>query len=292
MTVDARPAEVVGNPVRRDLLLRALRSNTNATILAGWTALLTVIGTIVLINQLGLTRPFATGARAAEPVGRAVAQWWVVTITVGMCLFAPTTTVVACASQGERQRLQGWTMTLVRPWRVVTGIWQQQCALIALALVLALPVAGMALAAGGTSVAQLGVGLAGAALAGVATSALAAAVACRSDHVLRPLAATLAIVIALYAVPFAVHQSRTPATADPVLLAVPVVAVADAAAPRASGAPTVAGAADAPLDHLAMNVADGPADLPPWSSAAAGAVLATLLLLVVARFRIARPPRH
>lgn len=292
MTVDARPAEVVGNPVRRDLLLRALRSNTNATILVVWTALIAVIGTIVLINQVGLTQPFEGGARAAAPVGRAVAQWWVVTITVGMCLFAPITTVVACAADGERQRLQGWTMTLVRPWRVVLGIWEQQCALIALALVLALPVAGLALAAGGTSVAQLGVGLAGAAIAGIAASALAAAVACRSDRVLRPLAATLAVMIALYAVPFAVHQARTPATTDPALIVVPVVAVADAAAPRASTAPATAGAADAPLDHLRMNVADSSSDVPPWGYALGGAVVATLVLLLVARFRISRPPRH
>lgn len=292
MTVDVGAAEVIGNPVRRDLLLRALRSNTNATILGVWTILIAVVGSIVLIDQIGLSRPFDTGEQAAAPVGRALGQWWVVSITAGIGLFAAATTVVACAGRDERQRLQGWTMTLVRPWRVVLGIWQQQCALIALALVSALPVSGLALAAGGTSVAQLGVGFAGAAVVGMVVSALAAAVACRSQHVLRPLAATLAIVIAWYGLPLAVQQWRSPAAGDAVMVVVPVIAVADAAAPRAPAAPADSGAADAPLDHLASNVAEVDGGVAPWGYAAAGAVLAIVVLLGVARIRIARPPRH
>lgn len=286
------PTEVVGNPVRRDLLLRSLRSNTNATILTVWTVLIAAIGAVVLLDQVGLSRPFETVAGSGDAAGRALGQWWIVSITAGMCLLAPALASVACAGHGERRRIQGWSTTLVRPGRVVSGIWQQQLALVALALLLSLPVAGLALGLGGTSAAQLGIGLAGAALAGIATSALGIALSCRSERPFAPLALGIAIVVALFAVPFGIHQVRHPSGQDSVLAVVPVVAVADAAAPHAGVPDVPAGAADAPVDHLRSNVAPSDATVPPWGWAAGGAVVWTLVMLMIARFRVARPARH
>lgn len=291
MTTDKHPGAVVGNPVRRDLLLRTLRSNVNASILVGWTALIAVVGAIVLVDRVGLSQAFAASEADPEVVGRALGQWWVVSITVAMGVFAPVSTVVACAGPGERRRLEGWSGTLVRPGRIVTGIWAQQLALVALALVLALPVAGFALALGGTTPAQLGIGLAGAAVVGATTGALALGLACRSSRVFRPLAATLAVVLALHAVPAAIHQSTGNTLPDPVYTVVPVVAVADAAAPHGPDAPG-ATAAEAPLERLRAHVRPNEGSLPPWAWAALGAGGVTLVFLGVARIRLARPPRR
>lgn len=294
MTIDTRPIEPIGNPIRRDLLLRTLRSNTTATILYLWTVLVAAVGAFVLIDQVGLTRPFEVGSADPTVLGRALSQWWVLAITCGMLLLGPITTVSACAAHGEHQRLNEWTMTLVGPWRVVWGIWQRQVAVIALALALALPVAGLALAAGGTSPAQLGVGIIGAAAVGLVSSALSMAVACRSRRMARPLVAIGLILVALHVVPFVLHQSDSTPSPNRSLAAIPAVAIADAAAPRAPGAPRNAGAADAPLEHLAANVADpggGDAMTPPWAWTALGAAIVTLGSLIVARLRITRPAR-
>lgn len=292
MSMAAPPTEVVGNPVRRDLLLRSLRSNTNATILTVWTVLIGAIGVVVLINQAGLSSPFDPSEGSPEPVGRALGQWWIVSITAGMCLLGPVLATVACAGHGEGRRLQGWATTLVGPGRVVTGVWQQQLALLVLASVLALPVAGLALGLGGTSPAQLGIGVAGAFLAGATTGALAITLSCRSERPFVPLAASLVVVVALFAVPFAVHQIGHERGGDPVLAVIPVVAVADVAAPHAAPSPATAGAADAPLTHLRASATSGSAPVPPWGWAAGGAVLAIVVLLVVAALRVARPPRQ
>ena len=301
MTVPVRPHEVVGNPVRRERLLRALRSNTNATILGVWTGLVALAGILVLANQVGLSHPFDAPNAAGDNLGAALGQWWIVTITVGSMLLAVTLTAFACAAAGEHDRIQAWSTTLVRPWRVALGIWQSQLALLALGLVLAFPVAGIALASGGTTLRQAGVGLAGAAVAGATCSAITIAVACRARRVIAPLVISLLFVVAIVAGPYAAHVARNRPAGDPVMAIMPLVGVADAVAPLPQPAMRFCAfhgcdweatdSSDAPLHGLRATVQPWSGGIPAWGWTAGGAVIVTLLSLLIARFRIARPPR-
>lgn len=295
MSIETRAPDVTGNPVQRELLLRSLRSNTNVVIVAVWSVLIATIGAAVLMNRVGLNRPFHTGSGAADELGATLAQWWIVSVTVGAIILAVVLAAVGCAANDERHRLQSWTTTLVGPRRMVMGIWRAQLALVILALALALPVAAIALSLGGTSVAQLGVGLAAAFIGGATASALTIALACRSRRVLAPLTLGLAIVIAVFAGPVLAHLVRAPASTDPVMVVVPVVGVADAATPLAPHARVTKAdgqdAAAAPLAHLRANVEPWSGRVPPWGFTTAGALVVLVVSLFIARLRIARPSR-
>lgn len=293
MSRDRHGTRVVGRPVRRAALLRSLRSNVVAAALAMWTVVVVGIAIAVLVQRTGADRPFHPGTEPAAPIGAAVAQWWVLTITAGMLVLAPYLTVVSCATRDERARLDAWRSTLVRPAQVVGGLWRTQLSLQLLALGLSLPIAGMALALGGTSVAQLGVGLAGAFLCGAATSALALAVSCRSSGTVRPLLALTVLLVAIVGIPVIVHGMREPGRSRPdaVLVANPLVGIADAAAPRAAPTRAPDSAARAPLTHLRANVEPTDGRIPPWGWTSIGAVILIALSLVVARIRLGRPSR-
>lgn len=305
MSIEERPAVVVGNPVRRDALLRSLRSNHNAVILTVWTVLVGAVGAVVLVDQLGLGQPFRAGDGPSETVGAALAQWWIVTLGVGTVVLAVVLAAFGCAAEGERARLRSWSATLIGPWRITMGIWRAQLALILLALVLALPVGGISLALGGTSFRQLGVGLAGAAVGGATASALTIAVACRARTVIAPLVVVLVVAVGVFFGPYAAHVLRDRPAGDPVMAVVPVVGLADAVAPLpapAVGPGTDCGTPDcdwdttdpsgAPLDGLRSTVQPWSGRVPPWGWTVLGAVVVTGLALVVTRIRVARPVRH
>lgn len=305
MTVGDRSGEVVGNPVRRDALLRSLRSNGNAVILTVWSALVAVVGVVVLIDQIGLGRPFRASDSVGDAVGASLAQWWIVTLTVGTIIVAVVLAAVACAAAGERHRLRAWSATLVGPWRIVLGIWRAQVALVLLALVLALPVGGVALAFGGTTLRQCAIGLLGASIGGAAASALTIALACRARRVIAPLVTALVIIAGVFVVPYATHVARDRPVGDPVMAVVPAVGVADAVAPLPAPAPrdntdcalegcgwNAEDAADAPLAGLRSTIRPWSGQIPPWGWTTIGAVVVTILALLVARIRIARPPRR
>lgn len=306
MSIDERTGAVVGNPVRREALLRALRSNTNAVALTLWSIVIAAIGVIVLIDRVGLARPFQSGPHFADTVGASLGQWWVTAVVVATMVLAVVLAVLGCAGVAMRGRIATWSATLVGPWRITMGIWLSQSALIALALVMALPVGGVALALGGATPRQLGVGLVGAALAGVTTSALTIAISCRSHRVTASLIVGLVLVAAVFAVPYAVHVARDRPHGDPVMAVVPLVGVADAVAPlpapgsrfcAVGGGPPGCSwdrtdAAEAPLDGLEATVHPWSGRLPPWAWTTIGAVVVTISALIVTRIRVARPPRR
>lgn len=302
-TVDERGGEVVGNPVRRDALLRSLRSNGNAVILAVWSVLVVAVGAVVLVDRIGLSGPFRAREGAADMVGAALGQWWIVTISVGAIVLAVVFAAVGCAAAGERRRIEAWSASLVGPWRITMGIWRAQLALLLLALVLALPVGGVALALGGTSVRQCGIALAGAAIGGAAASALTIAFACRAQRVIAPLVLSLVIVVGIFAAPYATHVARDRPSGDPAMAVVPVVGVADAVAPLPAPAGRFGCAlngcgweatntADAPLDGLRSTVDPWTGRIPPWAWTTLGSIGVLLVGLIVARIRIGRPPRR
>ncbi len=305
MTIEERSGEVVGNPVRRDALLRSLRSNGNAVILAVWSALVAAVGIAVLVDRIGLGNPFRAGAVNADMVGASLGQWWIVTVTIGTILVAVVLAAVGCAAAGERHRLQAWSATLVGPWRITMGIWRAQLALILLALVLALPVGGVAVAMGGTTPRQCGIALLAAAIGGASASASTIALACRAKRVIAPLVTSLVIIAGVFVVPYASHVARDRPTGDPAMAVVPVVGAADAVAPlpappsrfgtdcadEACGW-NAANAADAPLDGLRSTVRPWSGQMPPWGWTTIGAFAVTIVALFVTRLRIARPPRR
>lgn len=293
MSTDRHGPRVVGRPVQRAVLLRSLRSNVVAAALSLWTVLVVGISIAVLVQRTGADQPFHPGTAPPAPVGAAVAQWWVLTIVSGMLVLAPYLAVVSCAARDERARLDAWRSTLVRPGQVVGGLWRAQLALLLLALGLSLPVAGMALALGGTSFAQLGVGIGGAFLCGASASALALAVSCRSSGTVRPLLAMALLLAAVVGIPVVVHGLRAPdhSRPDAVLAANPLVGVAAAAAPRATPISSSDSAARAPLTHLRANVEPAGGQIPPWGWTAIGAGIIAALSLVVARIRLGRPSR-
>lgn len=291
MRSDRKPSRPVGRPALRATLLRSLRSNVVATALALWAIGVAGIGITVLIQNTGTDRPFHSGSTSAPELGATLAQWWVLSIVGGMCVLAPVLAVHACAATGERGRLESWRSTLVGPSRVVGGLWQAQLAVLLLALTMSFPVAGTALALGGTSIAQLGVGLAAAFLCGATWSALAIAVSCRSTSVVRPLILCTLLVALVLGGPVAVHGFRATSrhAADATLLANPLVGAADAAAPRVHRAPNTRSAASAPLDHLMDMVEPQTGRFPPWGWTAIGATVILAMSLTTSRLRIARP---
>jgi hypothetical protein len=293
VSADRRNARVVGRPVRRAALLRALRSNVVAAALIVWTIVVVGIGVAVLVQRTGADQPFHQGAARPAPVGAAIAQWWVLSIVSGMLVLAPFLTVFACAARDERARLDAWRSTLVGPSQVVSGLWRAQLALVLLALGLSLPVAGMSLALGGTSVAQLGVGLAGAFACGATASALALVLSCRSSGTFRPLLVVTLVIVAVVGVPVIVHGVREPGHSRPdaVLVVNPLVGVADAAAPRATPTHASDSAARAPLTHLRALVEPSGGRVPPWGWTTIGAVAVTGSSLIVARMRLGRRAR-
>ncbi len=298
MTIEAPPTSAVGNPVQRATLLRAMRSNSIAAILTGWTVLIAAVGAVVLGDQIGYSHPFKAAPTDGPIVGLHLGQWWVVTVVAGMAVLMAVLGCTMSAAQGERRRLAAWNATLVRPGRVALGLWKSQLALGALALALTLPVAGIAYGLGGTTLTQLGIGLAGAAVAGASTSAFAIAVSCRSRGVLRPLVVCLVVLAGLFVGPVIAHQARGAPESDPVLVVVPIVAVADAAVPHAALRSCVADASfpvdcsPPPLTRMYGSVEPTSGTVPLWGFAAIGAAAVTVGSLLAARFRLARPSRH
>jgi hypothetical protein len=279
--------------VRRAALLRSLRSNVVAAALIVWTIVIVGIGVAVLVQRTGADQPFHPGVARPAPVGAAIAQWWVLSIASGMLVLAPFLTVFACAARDERARLDAWRSTLVGPSQVVAGVWRAQLALVLLALGSSLPVAGMALALGGTSVAQLGVGLAGAFVCGSSASAVALALSCRSSGTFRPLLVATLVIVAVVGAPVVVHGLREPGRTRPdaVLVVNPLVGVSDAAAPRATPTRAADSAARAPMAHLRALVEPAGGRVPPWGWTTIGAVVVTGLSLLVARMRLGRQAR-
>ncbi len=202
MSTDRGTTHVVGQPVRRMAMLRALRSNPVASVLAAWTIVSMGITVAVLVQRNGVDRPFRPGSTPPVTTGVAVAQWWVLTMVAGLLVVAPVLTVLTTAGRREQLLTDAWRSTLVTPWRVLTGQWSSLMALVLLVAALGLPPAGLALALGGTSAAQLGIGLAGAILAGSAAAAIALATSCRSRGLVRPLLVTLGLVAVLTVGPF------------------------------------------------------------------------------------------
>lgn len=302
MTIDARPAKVTGNPVRTESLLRSLRSNGNAVILTLWSVLVAAIGIAVLVRRIGLSQPFRTGTAFPDVIGASLAQWWMVTVGVGIAPLAVVLAVVGGGGVTVGDRVRAWSPTLVGPWRVALGLWTAQLALICLALVLSLPVAGLAVALGGTPLRPLGVALAGSFVCAAAVSAFTIALACRARRTIVPLVVALVVVAAVDVVPYAVHVMRDRPSGDVVMTVVPLVGIADAAAPLPAGdmrfgcGPGVpcwnpVDAAMAPLHGVRETVHPWDQRIPPWGWTTLGAVLVAGICLVVTRALIARPPR-
>lgn len=291
MNSERHVPRMIGRPVLRSTLLRSLRSNAVATALVLWTIVIAGVGATVLVQQTGTDQPFHSGTVSAASVGASIAQWWVLTIVAGMSVLAPYLAIVTCAAHGERERLDAWRSTLVRPGNVVRGLWQSLLALLLLAVALSLPVAGMALSLGGTSAAQLGTGIAAALLWGATTAALGIAIACRSNGPVRPLLVTAIVILVILGGPVLAHGLRGTNThgSDPVLAVDPLVATADVAAPRAAPPTLKRSASRAPLAHLRDTVEPHSGRIPPWGWTIVGAGALIVVSLFTARVRIARP---
>lgn len=301
--VTERSIEVVGNPVRRESLLRSLRSNQNAVILVVWGIVVAAVAVIVLISRAGLGQPFHPGTRlGGDMLGATLAQWWIVATTIGVMVVAVVSATVACASAATRGRLDAWSATLVGPWRITRGLFVAQVAFVLLAEVVALPIAGLAYGLGGVSLRQLGAGTAGSILGGVAASALAIAVSCRARRTSLPLVVSLLVIAGLFVVPYGIHVERGRPVGDPVMAVVPVVGVADAAAPLPAPATRYCAeagcgwdeqnSADAPLTGLLSTVWPWTGSLPVWAWTAIGAGGVSVVVLAVTRLRVARRPRR
>ncbi|MBS1846980.1 MAG: hypothetical protein JST73_01775 [Actinobacteria bacterium] len=303
MTIAERNLDVIGNPVRSESLLRALRSNRNVVILTAWAVVVALSGAVVLVDRLGLDRPFRAGdTKLPDVVGATLGQWWIVTLGAGMIIVAIAFASVACAAAAERGRIHAWSATLLSPWRITTGIWRAQIALIVLALVVAFPVGGIALALGGTTPRQLAIGVAGSFVGAVAANALTIAFVGNARHPIASLIAVTVIVTGVFVVPYAVHVARDRPSGDPVMAIVPLVAVADAAAPLPAPNPRFCAVhgcgwdasdpGDAPLDALRATVRPWSGRIPPWGWTAIGAVVVVGASLTVTRIRVARPARR
>lgn len=282
----------IGQPVRRMALLRSLRSNIVASMLTVWTVVTMGVTIAVLVQRNGMDRPFRVGAATPAETGVAIAQWWVLTIAAGMLVLAPALTAAMFAGRREQRFTGAWRSTLVGPRRVLTGQWGTALATVLLAGILAVPPAGLALALGGTTAAQLLIGFGGMVLVGAAASAVALAFSCRSKGLVRPLLLTYLVLAAFTIGPFVVHGLHPDpnVAADHTGLAVsPLVGIADAAAPHSSIDLTHATAADAPLTHLRATSESGDRGVPIWAATLIGAGLVTVLALLVGRWRLRRP---
>ena len=285
----------VGNPVRRVALSRMLRSNVVASVLVVWTvAVLTVAG-VALIHQTGTNRPFHQAGVGPRVVGQSVAQWWILSIVIGILLVVPAVTAVTMAGNREQALLDSWRVSLVTNRQVFLGNATAILSFVLLALVVALPPAGLALAAGGSSISQIFVGLAAAAACAVVITSVSIAVACASHRISRTLIVIylfLALVLGGSAVFHGVRSTGDQSSrADAVLIVNPVVAAADASATRAASVPGAA-ASTAPLAHLRATVRPMNSGIPPWARTLIGGAVVALIAYLVALLRLRRAGRR
>lgn len=292
MTSEIPP--VVGNPVRRMGMVRVLRSHVLAATLAVWTLLATVVTGVVVVNIASVNRPFQPADVDAAVLGQAIGQWWVVTMVVGSTIASAVVSTLLVAGRREQSIVAMWQTSLVKPRQIVWGTAFVACAFVLLALVVTLPIPVMALVLGGTSVAQVAVGAAGAMVCGAVAALVAIAVTIRS----RRIASALVCCLVILAVPFLAtgvrHSTRSSQgnerNPDGVLVANPLVGVADAAALHATTRPNST-AGTAPLTHLQRAVRPFGSGVPaPWVQSLLGALVVGLVALVVAQLRLRRDP--
>lgn len=305
MTVTDRSSGVVGNPVRREALLRSTRSNASAVIVTVWTVGVAAVAVAVMTHHIGLNAPFKAGDSLPDVVGASLAQWWILTIGVGVLPLAVVLATLGGGATTMADRIRAWSPTLVGSWRTALGLWVAQVSLQALALVLTLPVAGIALALGGTTVRPIGIALLGALGAGATMSALMIALACRARGTATPLIVGLLVAAAITTAPYAVHVARNRPVGDPVMTVLPIVGITDAARPLPAGhgrfgcGPGLASkcwnpdnAAQAPLHGIEATVRPWSAPLTPWAWTGMGALAITVVALGVTSIRIGRSRRR
>lgn len=293
MSTDGRRARPVGNPVRVAGLRRILRSNPVAAALAVWTIAIFALVVAVLVHHTGADRPFHASAANPKVVGRSVAQWWIVAQVVGICLLVPVVAALSLAGTTEQAMVQTWRSSLVTDRQVARGMYLTQLAFVVLAVLVVLPVGGLALALGGPSVVQLGVGELGVLATGAVVAAVSCAICGTARRVSSALVLTLLVVVVVIGGTAVWHGFRggTSGRSDPVLMANPLVATADAAAPRAVS-PTGVTAAQAPLVHLRETVQPSEGGLPPWSRTAIGGAALIMVSLGITMVRLRRIPRR
>lgn len=293
MSAESRRARPIGNPVRVAGLKRILRSNPVAAALAVWTIAIMAIVVAVLLHHTGTDRPFHGSDVNPTVVGRSVAQWWIVTQMIGICILVPVVAALNLAGTTEQALVQTWRSSLVTDRQVARGMYLTQLACVVLAVIVVLPVGGLTLALGGSSVVQLGVGELGVLATGAVVAAVGCAISGTARRVSSALVLTLLVVVLVVGGTAVWHGFRggTSGRSDPVMMANPLVATADAAAPRAAS-PGGATAAQAPLAHLRDTVQPSGGGLPPWARTAIGGAVLIVVSFGISVVRLRRIPRR
>lgn len=300
MTAPTSRPKPVGHPLLATDLRARVRGSWGPALLTGWALVLAATTSAVLLHLVGTDEPMKPGPIPADELGRTLGQWWVLTTTVGLSLLGAATAAPGLAGRREQHTFTTWDTSLLRPRHLVLGPAAGMVAFVTLGAIVALPVGVLAWRLGGAPLALLAAGLGGAWAAGLLAGCIAlAASACVAST--RRAVVTTAVVLGLLFVGTAVlhavvHDRRGTAGTDAVLLANPVVAVADAAGATqgAAAEPPTADASDAPLEHLQQTVRRGSTHagpLSPWLLSAASAGALALLSLVGATWRVGRDRR-
>lgn len=291
--MSAERPTVPGNPVRQLGMKRVLRSHVLAATLAVWVVVAVLVAVATLVDGAGATEPFRSPEVPARALGQALAQWWVVIMTLGAMVAAPIVVTWLVAGRHEQAVVGMWQTSLVRGSQIVRGTVTVAVMFVVLALLVTLPVPVAALASGGTSAAQLAVGAVGAVLCGTVAALVAMAVAVHGRRVSTTLVGCFALLMVPLGVTTVVHGMRATAPpshhrADGALIANPLVGVADAAAPHAPMSPD-ATSGTAPLVRLRSTVRPIGSDVPdPWIQSLVGGIVVGCGAYVVAILRLRR----
>lgn len=300
MTAPTSRPKSIGHPLLATDLRTRVRGAWGPALLTGWALLLAAVTSAVLLHLVGTDEPMKPSNVPADELGRSLGQWWVLATTVGLSLLGAAAAVPSLAGRRDQHTFATWDTSLLRPRHLVGGAAGGMVAFVTLGAVVALPVGVLAWRLGGAPLALLAVGLGGAWAAGLSAGCVALAASAFFRNTKRATVATAVVGLVLFLGTTTwhatIHDRRAMGRTDVVLLANPVVAVADAAGATqgAETRPPAADASDAPLEHLQQTVRRGNAHAgpsAPWILSAGSAAGLALLSLLGATWRVGRDRR-
>lgn len=123
-----------------------------------------------------------TSTDGADPtgLGRPMFEWVLGAQFLAMLLIVPATLAGAISGERERDTLVPLQVTLLRPWRIVTGKLVAGLAYMLLLMVASLPIVSLSFLLGGVSVTQVAMGTAAVAFVGVVLASLSIACSARA----------------------------------------------------------------------------------------------------------------
>ncbi len=283
------------NPVlARELRVR-MRGARAAVMLTSYLLVLCVVVWLTYQAKTGTTSVFQSAAATqTASIGRTIFQWVVFFLTLLVFFIVPALTAGTIAGERERQTLVPLQVSLLKPRSIVLGKLGAAVAFLVLLLVASLPLLTMAFVIGGVTIAQVVAAVAAVLAIGLVLAALSVACSAWFARVQTATVAAYALVLLLVGGSFVVYvgggivdKARGNDPAHPpraVLVANPIMAVADVVADRRAGPLSV----DSPFNNL-RNIGNRTGEKRLWP--AAFAVLAVLAIgsLTAAARRLRTP---